>query len=333
MCLVCEERDARLPAALESHFMNSPLQINIIANSSAGYWKRHPGALEQLRLLRGSGTKIFVTHSPEELRRLFSDQLLAPPSSSRRIDVIAGGDGTISQFLSCRRNYGPDTTPLLLLPAGTNNAIANDLGLRRPDVNNMIRALQSGCAWRSKSRVSIDVTIGGRLYSGFVFETGFVSHVLNEFYEHPNYRTVALAFILKTIFDLLRGNVINMSISKGKTDLRVQSLFVTGITRMIFGLRPFGRSPQLPTVAQFQLTSSQQRWGWWRLITGRVGKLLNQRSLILQPLADNERLSIVTREPANLDGEMILNRDNGTSETVDISRGSTIEFICEVKPR
>jgi hypothetical protein len=311
--------------------MNSPLQLNIIANSSAGYWRRHPAALETLLQLRGTGTKIFITHSPEELCRLFSDQLLTPPNNSRRIDVIAGGDGTVSHFLSCRRNYGRDTTPILLLPAGTNNAIANDLGLRRSDLTNMIIALQNGTPWRSESRVSLDVTIEGRQYSGFVFETGFISHVLKEFYKHPNDRTHAFAFILKTIMTFLAANGAHMSIFKGETDLGVQSLFVSGISRMIFGLRPFGRSPQLPTVAQFQLTPSQQRWSWWRLINGQVGKLVDQRGLILKPLAQNDQLSITTREPANLDGEMILNGDRGASTKVDIRRGATIEFICEVK--
>src|SRR5947208_8703782 len=231
--------------------MDSPPQLNIIANSLAGYWRRHPAALNELLLLRGTGTKIFITHSPEELDRLFSNQLLNPPNNARRIDVIAGGDGTVSHFLSCRRNHGCETAPILVLPAGTKNAIANDLGLRRSDLKNMIRALQNGSPWRSESRVSLDVTIEGRQYSGFVFETGFISHVLKEFYKHSNDRTHAFAFILKTITTFLRAKGAHMSIFKGEANLNVQSLFVSGITRMIFGLRPFGRSPQLPTIAQF----------------------------------------------------------------------------------
>lgn len=309
--------------------MDSPPLINIIANASAGYWRRRPAALRALQELGGAGTRVFFTHSPEELRRLFSERLLSHKGAGTRIDVIAGGDGSISHFLSCRTDFGHDA-PILLLPAGTLNAVAYDLGLRRASVLQMIRALQSGSPWRSEPRVSIDVTIEGRRYSGFVFETGYVSHVIKRFYKYPNDRSHALAFILKSALSILRSGDAEMSIGEGGVPLDAQSLFVSGIGRMIFGLRPFGRAPQLPTVAQFRLSTRQQRWGCWRLIGGNVGKLIDRRGLILQPLPEGRPLTIDTREPANLDGEILLNGDGESPVMVDIRRGATVEFIRRV---
>jgi diacylglycerol kinase family enzyme len=309
--------------------MDSGLLINIIANASAGYWRRRPAALRALQELGGHGTRIFFTHSPEELCRLFSERLLSREDAGTRIDVIAGGDGSVSHFLSCRTNFGHDA-PILLLPAGTLNAVAYDLGLRRASVFQMIRALQSGSPWHSEPRVSIDVTIEGRCHSGFVFETGYVSHVIKKFYEYPNNRSNAFAFVLKSALSILRSGDVEMSICEGGTPLHAQSLFVSGIERMIFGLRPFGRTPQLPTVAQFRLSTRRQRWGCWRLIGGNVGKLIELRGLILQPLSENRRLTISTREPANLDGEMLLNGDSQAPITVDIKRGAAVEFIRRV---
>lgn len=274
---------------------------------------------------------MFLTRSLDDLRRLFSEDLLLSVDDGTRVDVVAGGDGSLCQFLSCARDHNRDSVPLLVWPTGTINSIASDLGLRRSNVPRMIRALQAGRSWRSERRSTIDLVILDRKYSGFVFETGFISDILKQFYKQPNNRSHAFLFVLKTIGTLMNARGAAMRISEGETHLGVQSMFVSCIKRMVFGLRPFGHAPQLPTVAQFKLNRRQQRLGWWRLISGDVGKLIDQRGLILRPLLEDDLLNIATWEPINLDGEILFVGDDSVPANVEIRRGDGIEFILDVE--
>ncbi len=311
--------------------MNYAPHLNVLVNSQAHYWRRHPEAIRELSATANRQIRVLVTRSIKELGELFASRALSPADDPRSLDVIAGGDGSICRYLSCRRRYGRGDVPVLLLPTGTMNALANDLGITRSRSFEHLRALQRCSPWREQPRVSLDVTVQEQEYSGFVFETGFISHILNEFYGYAQNRKTALVLLLRTIGRLMNDSGNTMSIERDDTDLNVQSFFVTATGRMIFGLYPFGRSPQLPTIAEFRLTSAQRRFSWWRLISGHVDRLIADRSLILEPLLPDKRVDVATREPANLDGEMIISGDAESPAQVTIRRGATIRFVLETE--
>ena len=311
--------------------MNVRPRINLIVNPRAGYWRRHPAELRRLLADPGREVKVYPTTSVEELRGLFADGLFPSEPSEPTVDVVAGGDGTLSHFLSCctrqRRR-----TPLLVIPTGTINVVAADLELRRSRAWQILEAIRGGAIWRSVPRTAVDVGMGdgcgGQEWrSGFSFETGFCSHVLRDFYAHANLKVNAVAFVLKTILGVVAQGACTRQIKEDGATLEVQSYLASGVSRMLLGLRPFGRAPELPVLATFRLSRWQQRLDWWRVVSGDVAALVRLGALTLRPLREGQTLTLETAEPANLDGEMIAGRPD---QVMLIRRGPTVEFIRDL---
>lgn len=98
-------------------------RLLIIYNPTAG-WRRRRQLDAVLRLLRGHGCALDVcpTQGPGDATRL------AAEADTARHDVVvaAGGDGTINEIINGLPADGP---PLALVPLGTANVLAAEIGL------------------------------------------------------------------------------------------------------------------------------------------------------------------------------------------------------------
>ena len=115
----------------------------------------------------GATPEVFVTERPGHARAL------ADAALHRGIDVVVawGGDGTVNEVASA---LAFTDTPLAIVPSGSGNGLARDLGIsRRP-----ARAIEDALTGRTRR---IDVgELGGRLFVN-VAGIGFDAHVARLF--------------------------------------------------------------------------------------------------------------------------------------------------------
>lgn len=149
-------------------------RIAILSNSGSG---RNRARTELLRSLEGlSGVTQRVTSSAGEVEGALADLLAARP------DVLAinGGDGSVQIALTALRRLpaGP-LPPVAILPAGSTNMTAGDLGCG----GRLSRRLRELLAlrdrprdrWRIEARAPLAVTDGqGRVHLGFFFGMGTI---------------------------------------------------------------------------------------------------------------------------------------------------------------
>ena len=99
------------------------MRLQLIANPVAG---RHARTLiEQARarlIQRGAQVELFLTQGRGDAERF------AALAASRGFDriVVAGGDGTVNEVVN---GMGADSPPLAILPLGTTNVLALEIGL------------------------------------------------------------------------------------------------------------------------------------------------------------------------------------------------------------
>ncbi len=100
------------------------MNVTLIANPVAGSGKagRQIQKLVQILDRRGDYVETFITQAAGDARR--SASRIEPGSGTI---VVAGGDGTLNEVIN--GVVDPSTTPIALLPTGTANVLAHELGL------------------------------------------------------------------------------------------------------------------------------------------------------------------------------------------------------------
>lgn len=110
--------------------MNPARKAHLIYNPQAGRLRQNPRRLERaLEALSAGGHSV----TPQPTRAPGGGTLLARAAVEAGADLIlvAGGDGTVNEALNGMVGCG---VPLAVLPAGTANVLASELGLpRQPD--------------------------------------------------------------------------------------------------------------------------------------------------------------------------------------------------------
>lgn len=151
----------------------------IIVNPNAGVLRRHPRLARRLHELCARDAELFVTQDDEHL----SDVAEAMARREIRRVAVVGGDGTASSTLtSLWRAYGDQPLPSVsFLRGGTNNTIANSLGVSRRNPAWLLRAtLRSWSNGSAPMRSRPALKVGDRL--GFLFGTGLMYGYLEEYY-------------------------------------------------------------------------------------------------------------------------------------------------------
>lgn len=133
--------------------MSSRRSAMVIVNpvAGSGYAREIVASFRRRLDLTGVETELVVSSGPDELIRFASR-----PQTPETVVVVAGGDGTVRHALTALRGR---PNPLLILPVGTENLLATQLGLL-PDADALWNTFDLG-------RIApLDLaTVNGRLFA------------------------------------------------------------------------------------------------------------------------------------------------------------------------
>lgn len=170
--------------------------MTVIFNPTAGGRRRL--RLEQtLKLLRESGCEVAVRATTargdaEAIARAFSDTPLEPD-----LLVVAGGDGTINEAVNGLLSNGSACSRLALVPLGTANVLAAEIGLANAP-SNVARTIVYGVP-----RPAYVGTANGRCFTAMC-GVGFDAHVVANVRLGLKRRLGKIAYILESLRQLLR---------------------------------------------------------------------------------------------------------------------------------
>jgi diacylglycerol kinase family enzyme len=176
------------------------LRLTEVASAAElGLNARHPvllmnlksggGKAEQFRLVelcRQRGIEPIVLHPGDNLRQLAEDAVV------RGADLLgmAGGDGSQALVASVASRHG---IPLVVVPAGTRNHFALDLGLDRDDVRGALDAYQDG----------VDTVVDLAEVNGRVFVNNASMGVYARIVQSADYRDAKMQTAATMLPDLL----------------------------------------------------------------------------------------------------------------------------------
>lgn len=134
------------------------MRLLLLFNASAGARSSHRRLPDAVSVLEQAGWQVesVATHSPQHTEEL------ARTAGAAGFDVVAaaGGDGTVNVVVNGLALADPDepTAALGILPAGTGNVLARDLGLPVP-LPGVLDTLPETARWLTRSR-SMAVDLG-----------------------------------------------------------------------------------------------------------------------------------------------------------------------------
>lgn len=186
--------------------------------------------------------------------------------AERRVDyiVVAGGDGTVRDVLTCGAGYfGECWPPLVIVPSGKTNALAVDLGLpARWTLEEALEAAVAGTVETRRPLIVAQRDNADARVQGFVFGAGAYSAAIQlgqRAHDKGAFNNIAVGLtavwaLLQTLFGRAR-NVWRRGTSMRLWDVKGRELPHSGFGRpderhLIFastlshfpaGIRPFGR--------------------------------------------------------------------------------------------
>lgn len=111
--------------------------------------------------------------------------------------LVNGGDGTLGEIVTALAKTGEPLPVLVPTYGGTNNAVAKDVGAARRDAIVCILAGEQG---RIIERQLLRVTCAGRERYGFIFATGLVVRLTEEYYRGPGVGSAKAAWVVAKKF-------------------------------------------------------------------------------------------------------------------------------------
>jgi YegS/Rv2252/BmrU family lipid kinase len=202
------------------------MSIAIIINPISG-GARRSGARQRAALasdlLTSSGESgdVFVTERKGHARELAAGAV----ARGARLIVAWGGDGTVNEVASFLA-FGQ--TPLAIVPTGSGNGLARDLGIaRRPE--DALRA-----ALRASPRAIDAGELGGRLFFNLA-GVGFDAHVASCFDRDPTGRRGLASYVRIAVRELLAYRSATYRIDGGGVPRDCHALLVTFANGSQFG--------------------------------------------------------------------------------------------------
>lgn len=238
--------------------MSAPgARVGVISNPASGHNRDHFSCVETALAGCAGVIQHAVTGSaadiPEALARL----------SSSRVDtlVINGGDGTVAAVLGALLEGGtfPQQPAVIILPAGTANMTAGDVGVR----GRLRSAVSRLCRWASSPRAEqitcervqrqlLRLDMDGAVHHGMFLGAGAIiggtEFAHREIHARGMRDDASLALsTLRTVWGLLRQDPAfstSTRVSIRRDDATVQNhdaliLALSTLQRLSFGMRPF----------------------------------------------------------------------------------------------
>jgi diacylglycerol kinase (ATP) len=205
----------RPPAAAIATETRRPRRILVIFNPAAGRGRRYArrlrrvvGELER----RGCNVAVCTTDAPGDAQRMARE---ADPAFD--LIVAAGGDGTVNEVVN---GLFAASRPLAVLPLGTGNVLANEIGLPR-NPRRIARVIADGTAkpiWPGRAGDRLFVAMTG---------VGFDAAVLAALDPGLKRRVGKLAFVWAILLCLLHYRPSEFVVSTADGAYRAASVIVT----------------------------------------------------------------------------------------------------------
>ena len=245
-------------------------KVGIIANPYSKLNKRNPKRLALMKQIVGSQGNFIVTRSIKELH----SQIKQLSSSHYDLIAICGGDGTISQTLSCIIKYYPENRlpKVAVLKGGTMNLIASQLKINGGQiriVKRFVKGLSKNKKFQTKSLNSLEVD--GNI--GFLYADGSAVRILKEFYRKKSgvigAAWLALRLVGSFIFKgplikkMIVSQGVNLDTGSKNTELSTIGGFAGTITKLPLGfpLLPMAQKKKGHFQANF-ITCSPEKLLW-----------------------------------------------------------------------
>ena len=314
-------------------FTKKSLVIGILCNPASGRIKR---CLEELKLMLNT-VPAAVYHeavTADEIHKAI--ELL----SERQVNILIliGGDGTVHTALTCLfRDWGDSRPVVAVIPGGTTNMTALDLGMRKKPLD-YIPLLAAGVeaphSLNLTTRDVLEIKHGDntRLF-GMFFGCGLIPHGVEYFHEtigksgvtsELSGGLVMLKYVLGLLFRPGTRPVTPVTIIRGGGNIDYNYClvaFITTLDRLLLGIRPYRRIEKGRLFFTIINNNMKSVWGSvLSLLAGKGG--VNTGEYIKRK---GDRIDLLIDGKFIVDGELYnASRSGGT---VSISRAGSIEFL------
>lgn len=166
----------------------------VIYNPAAGQWRKRK-LQTTLAALKGLGCAVtlFATGKAGDAQ----ERALTLTAEEFDVVVAAGGDGTINEVANGLANAKGPVPPLAIIPLGTANVLAQEIGLRG-NPRAVARAIAGG------SRMTVHLGEANGRYFLMMAGVGFDAHVVANVDLALKRRTGKLAYVVETLVQGLR---------------------------------------------------------------------------------------------------------------------------------
>lgn len=310
--------------------------VGLISNPGSGH-NRDQFSRLSARIDRSPDIRHLVTGTAEDIPAALAELR----DAGIRVLAINGGDGTNSSILGelLAGEYFDTPPAVVLLPGGTANMNAGDVGLR----GSLSRAINRFCDWcdgdrrlraPSQSRRLLRVTHQGSQHHGMFLGAGAVIHGTEYAHREIHSRGLRDDFSLalgtvRTVWGVVRGHPdfsqhqrIGLSLDGGdRRDHDTLILAVSTLHRLAFGMRPFwGAGPGAVRLTLMEQGCSRFARTFASIARGKPGPNAVPAQGYFSHNADSIRLYMEGK--VNLDGEII-----DVTDCVDISATGPLEFL------
>ncbi len=301
--------------------------IALISNRNSGQNRTRLAEIEAL-LARYPAIQHFVTSSTQEL-----DEVVATLAGSPLHTLaINGGDGTCSTVVGSLLESGkfPTLPRFAVLPGGTANMNAGDIGVRGP----LLKALKRFCEWSCSAQANTDTRIierqlmqvqisdSNRFHYGMFMGAGAI--ILGTDYAHESVHSRGLGGDLslalttaRSAWGILRKDPrftssveVGIRRNGGETEThRAMLLAVSTLERLAFGMRPFwGEGPGGIRCTVVDADCSRFGRTFASILRGKPSRHALTSEHYHSDNADE--LQLFMQGKINLDGELLTVSDN-----------------------
>jgi hypothetical protein len=310
--------------------------VGLISNPASGHNRDQFDRLRH-RIERSAAIHHVVTRGPGDI----PDALADLRDAGVRVLAINGGDGTNAAILGemLEGGYFAQPPKVILLPGGTANMNAGDVGLR----GSLPRAIERFCDWcdgdralavPGKHRRLLRLEHAGSVHHGMFLGAGAVIHGTEYAHREIHARGLRDDFslalgTLRTVWGVVRRDPrfaghqrIDLSLDNGER--RVHDTLILAIStleRLAFGMRPFwGSEPGNLRMTLMAHDCTRFARTFAGIARGRPGRNAVPEQGYFSHNADCIRLFMEGK--VNLDGEIL-----DISEPVEISATQPLEFL------
>lgn len=292
--------------------------VGLISNPHSGHNRDHFPEIAA-RIARCASVVHVVTDTPAEI----DPALGALAAAGVRALAINGGDGTAAAILGrlLHSPLFPSPPPIVLLPGGTANMNAGDIGIR----GSLARSVGTLCRWAERGgpatehnrRALLEVEQDGTLRHGMFLGAGAVIHGTEYAHREIHSRGVRddLSLALgtaRTVWGILRDDPrfnrhvrLGIGLDDGPArDFDTLILAVSTLRRLSFGMRPFfGAGPGAIRLTLFEQGCTRFARTFVSIVRGRPNRNAVPASGYHSHNA--ARLHLELQGKYNLDGEIL----------------------------